>query len=78
MTGVPPENVTAVNAGEPVHVAATANAARVWYGDAAEAYAQGRADQREADARLADETGAVCPGDEGTSCYFSAVLRGQK
>lgn len=34
--------------------------------------------QREADARLADEAGAVCTGDEGTSCWFSAVLRTQQ
>jgi hypothetical protein len=23
---------------------------------------------------MADRTGAVCPGDDGTSCYFSALL----
>lgn len=27
-------------------------------------------------AKMADRNGAVCVGDEGTGCYFSALIRG--
>lgn len=30
--------------------------------------------ERERIRQLADRTGAVCPGDDGTSCFFSALL----
>lgn len=33
--------------------------------------------ERERIADMADRNGAVCPGDDGTSCYFSALIRVQ-
>jgi histidine triad (HIT) family protein len=39
------------------------------------AYMAGAAAERERIRELADRNGAVCTGDEGTSCYFSALIR---
>lgn len=41
----------------------------------AQAYMAGVKAERERIAQLADRNGAVCTGDEGTSCYFSALIR---
>ena len=37
-----------------------------------------RAEEREAIISLAERQGAVCTGDEGTSCYFADILRSQR
>jgi hypothetical protein len=34
-----------------------------------------RADERDRIRQLADRNGAVCTGDEGTSCFFSELIR---
>jgi len=36
-----------------------------------------RAAERERIREMADRNGAVCTGDEGTSCYFADLIRGE-
>ena len=51
------------------------NAERAEAEAVAGAYAEGVKAERQRIRELADRNGAICPGDDGTSCYFSALIQ---